>query len=183
MLEAQKFESTHLWYFADFEIKQTDKDAFILFEGIDTAGEIYIDGMGFAFCENMLIPYEFSLEGLSVGKHEILVHIIPASVYTRDIPLDPKCRGLKYNLDSLLIRKAPYMYGWDIMPRIVSGGLWKPVSIVYKNKSRIKDYRLSPTKIFENEAELTLDISFTTQEDDLREFSVGLMFFCFMLRP
>ncbi len=172
VLETQKYESTHLWYFADFEIKETDKDAFILFEGIDTAAEIFIDGEFFAFSENMLIPYEYSLDGFDIGKHEVMVHIIPASVYTRDIPLDPKCRGLKYNLDSLLIRKAPYMYGWDIMPRIVSGGLWKPVSVVYKNKSRIKDYRLSTTKIFENEAEITLDISFTTQEDDLRDFAI-----------
>ncbi len=172
VLETQKYESTHLWYFTEFETKETDKDAFILFEGIDTAAEIFIDGEFFAFTENMLIPYEFSLEELKAGKHEIVVHIIPANVHTRDIPLDPKCRGLRYNLDSLLIRKAPYMYGWDIMPRIVSGGLWRPVSIVYKNKNRITDYRLSTTKIFENEAELTLDFSIHTNEDFLTDFAI-----------
>lgn len=174
VLETQKYESTHLWYFTEFEIKETEKDAFILFEGIDTAAEIFIDGRGFAFCENMLIPYEFSLDGFNVGIHEVVVHIIPAGVYVRDIPLDPKCRGLRYNLDSLLIRKAPYMYGWDIMPRIVSGGLWRPVSVVYKNKNRITDYRLSTTKIFENEAELTLDFSIHTNEDILTDFSIKI---------
>ena len=172
VLETQKYESTHLWYFTEFEIKETEKDPFILFEGIDTAAEIFIDGEFFAFCENMLIPYEFPLDGFFAGTHQVVVHIIPAGVFVRDIPLDPNCRALRYNMDSLLIRKAPYMYGWDIMPRIVSGGLWRPVSVVYKNKNRINDYRLSTTKIFENEAELTLDFSIHTNEDILTDFSV-----------
>lgn len=29
--------------------------------------------------------------------------------------------------ESVFIRKAPHMYGWDIMPRIVSAGIWKDV--------------------------------------------------------
>ena len=174
ILEVQKLESTHLWYFADFELIDNGKDAFILFEGIDTAAEIFIDGEFVDFCENMLIPYEFALNNFDFGKHQVVVHIIPAGIYVRDIPLNPACRAQKYNLDSLLIRKAPYMYGWDIMPRTVSAGLWRPVSIVYKNKDRFEDYRLFTNHINGTTANLTADFRIYTQKDDLRDFTVKI---------
>jgi beta-mannosidase len=172
ILEVQKLESMHLWYFTDFEIEESEKEAFILFEGIDTAAEIFIDGAYFAFCENMLIPYEFSLDCFESGKHQVMVHIIPAGVFVRDIPLDPNCRAMKYNMDSLLIRKAPYMYGWDIMPRTVSAGLWRPVSVVYKNRDRIADYRIYTNHIHDEKASITLDTRIITDKDDLRDFSI-----------
>jgi len=33
--------------------------------------------------------------------------------------------------ESLRIRKAPHMYGWDIMPRIISAGLWRDVRLEF----------------------------------------------------
>ena len=178
ILEVQKLESTHLWYFAEFDLIDNGKDAFILFEGIDTAAEIFIDGEFVDFCENMLIPYEFSLSEFEIGKHQVVVHIIPASVYVRDIPFDSNCRGQKYNVDSLLIRKAPYMYGWDIMPRTVSAGLWRPVSIVYKNKDRFEDYRIYTNHIEDSTAKMTADIRIFTDKDDLRDFTVNIKGVC-----
>ncbi len=178
ILEVQRLESMHLWYFTEFELEKTTDDAFILFEGIDTAAEIFIDGEFIAFTENMLIPYEFSLDGIEYGKHEVVVHIIPANVFTREIPLDVNCRAQKYNMDSLLIRKAPYMYGWDIMPRTVSAGLWRPVSVVYKNRDRIEEYRIYTNHLFEDKATLTVDTKITTSKDDLRELTLSISGVC-----
>jgi beta-mannosidase len=31
--------------------------------------------------------------------------------------------------EGLLIRKAPHMWGWDIMPRLVSAGIWRSVRL------------------------------------------------------
>ena len=42
--KAQELEATHLWYFSKFTIENTEEDAFLLFEGIDTAAEIFVDG-------------------------------------------------------------------------------------------------------------------------------------------
>jgi beta-mannosidase len=172
--KTQELESTHLWYHTEFTTENTDKDAFLLFEGIDTAAEIFVDGMLLAKTENMLIPYEFSLKDFQSGKHELLVHIIPASIYVRDIPYDDRCLANPYNTDSLLIRKAPYMYGWDIMPRTVSGGLWRDVSVVYKPKNRIEDFFCRTSKINEDSCELTFDFTITTNEDLLTDFTVKI---------
>ncbi len=172
--KTQELEATHLWYFSKFTIEDTEKDTFLLFEGIDTASEIFVDGILLAKTENMLIPYEFSLENFESGEHELLVHIIPTSVYVGNIPFDERCFANIYNTDSLLVRKAPYMYGWDIMPRTVSGGLWRDVSVVYKPKNRIENYFCRTSKINDDSCELTLDFKITTDEDLLTDFAVKI---------
>jgi len=60
-------------------------------------------------------------------------------IAAREYTTGPLHHALKYNTDALSIRKANSMFGWDIMPRIVSGGLWKNVSIVYKEHSYIEE--------------------------------------------
>ena len=90
--KVQDFEKTHLWYFTEFELEDKNADAFILFEGIDTVADIYIDGKKFAFTENMLIPHEFSLENVSAGRHDLVVHITPAHVYTDRFQLSTRIK-------------------------------------------------------------------------------------------
>ena len=172
ILEVQKYESTHLWYFTTFHLEETEKDAFLLFEGIDTAAEIFVDGVLLGTTENMLIPHEFSLENLLPGDHDLVVHIIPASVYTRDIPRNSSDHAMAYNRDSVYIRKPPYMYGWDIMARCVSAGLWRPVSVVYKNPDRIESHHLITTHLSDAHAKLYLKLHIRSDADDIRDFSV-----------
>ena len=139
-IKMQKLEHLHLWYFTTFELKrEAGKSPLLSFGGIDTASEIFLDGVKIGTTENMLIPHEFPLDGISDGVHELVVHIIPAAVYARQLDLPLSCRGQKYHSDSLVLRKAPYMYGWDIMPRILSAGLWKPVEIIHLPEHRISE--------------------------------------------
>lgn len=178
ILEVQKYESTHLWYFTNFVLEESEQDPFLLFEGIDTASEIYVDGQLFGKTENMLIPHEFSLAGIPAGQHELVVHIIPASVYTRDIPMASSYHTGGYHQDSIYIRKPPYMYGWDIMPRVVSAGLWRPVSVVYKNPDRIVSHHLIATHVSPERARLYLKLHIHSDADDIREFSVKIRGVC-----
>lgn len=137
-VQTQKYENLHLYYFTEFTYNaEKGYDANLCFEGIDTVAEIYLDGKKLAFVENMFHAHRFSLKGVKEGKHELLVHIIPATIYARGYDIPAMCYGLKYNHDGIMMRKAGSMFGWDIMPRIVSGGLWKPVFIEYLPCARI----------------------------------------------
>lgn len=174
ILLTQDLECMHLWYFTRFELPEitNDTDPFIRFCGIDTVADIYVDGTFLARTENMLIAHEFPLAGLSAGTHEIVVHIIPVSVYVRDLDLETKSWAMKYTGDSLLVRKAAAMYGWDIMPRCISAGLWKPVIIELKKKTRIGDFYLSTHTLSEGFAGLLLKLKIETDFDDLRDLTV-----------
>ena len=139
-VDTQRLENLHFYYFADFEVEDVPGcNRVLCFEGIDTVAEIFVDGKKLGFVENMHHAHRFNINSLESGKHSVLVHIIPVCIYARQFDIPAMCFGLKYNHDGIEVRKSGSMFGWDIMPRLVSAGLWKPVSIEYVKKARIKD--------------------------------------------
>lgn len=146
LLKSLDREMDHLFYGKKFVLDKVINEKYILqFDGIDTIADIYLNGSLLAHTENMLRGYEFEVgeELLNKGDNELLVHIIPVSLEARkyDNPLFQN--GLKYEMDSLNIRKSPYMYGWDIFPRMLSGGIWKSVRIFNK-----PDFRFIQSYLF-----------------------------------
>lgn len=173
VLLAQKTENLHLYYSTEFDYKQNSAfDDFLVFEGIDTIADIYLDGKKIGRTENMLHEHRFALENLSDGKHELLVHILPTSIYARQFDLPATCFGLQYNHDSLEIRKAPYTFGWDIMPRTVTGGIWKPVLIESLPKNRLLSPFTYTVEIKDGQARLKTTVKVISEEDFLCDFSV-----------
>ncbi len=170
-LKAQKLENMHLWYFSEFEV--TDKKSYLRFEGIDTVSEIYINGTLVKRTDNMFIPYDVSAD-FNAGKNEVVVHIIPACIEAAKYEVTPFCFAQKYNYAALNIRKAAHMFGWDIMPRIVSSGLWKPVTLQKIKSDKIKDvYFITNYADIENQsAEIRLFINTDTDGDYISDYSV-----------
>ena len=178
-LKTQELENLHLYYFTQFDYqKQSDKDAFLCFEGVDTVAEIYLDGEKLGFVENMFHAHRFNINHLSEGKHELLVHILPVAIYARQFDLPAMCFGMKYNHDSLQIRKSASMFGWDIMPRIVSGGLWKPVCVEYLPKARLLDPFSYTRWLDENGAWVETCFKVQTDEDFFKDYTVSLKGTC-----
>ncbi|MBQ8388504.1 MAG: glycoside hydrolase family 2 [Clostridia bacterium] len=175
----QKTEHLHLWYFTEFDFENREGfDAFLSFGGIDTASEIYLDGELVGKTENMFIPHTFPLNGLSDGRHGLVVHIIPAGVYARSFKAALTGHILRYNTDALVIRKAPYMYGWDIMPRAVSAGLWRPVELVYRPKNRIDQVYAATMSVQDSSATVRVTFNIDTEEELLTDFSYKIEMTC-----
>jgi beta-mannosidase len=70
------------------------------------------------------------------------------------------------------------MYGWDIMPRLVSAGIWRDVYLEPHKKDKIVNTYYFTSRIAENEAELTLQWQFQTDHFDLSSFSLQLTGIC-----
>lgn len=172
ILEIQKYESTHLWYISSFTIENLDMDIYLRCEGIDTIAEIFIDGKLIGKTDNMLISYEFYLGEDMPGDHELVVHIIPTEVYCRSLPMQTNCSALEFNLDSVYVRKAPYMFGWDIMPRAISAGIWRPVSVVYRQYERIDDFFVKVKEVSEDQARLEIHAKILSNEDYVSVYSL-----------
>ena len=177
-LDAQKLENLHFYYFTDFYFEnRADKDNVITFEGIDTVAEIFIDGEMVGFVENMHHAHQFKVNHLKSGKHSILVHILPVCIYARQFDIPAMCFGMKYTHDAIEVRKSGSMFGWDIMPRIVSAGLWKPVKIEYYNKSRIKDPFVYLERFYgENNSLANVIVTFKIESDEdfINDFRVKI---------
>ncbi len=162
ILELRKFENLHLFYVINFEKRFINE--VIRFDGIDTFAEIYLNGKQVGYADNMLIGHEFPIESVS-GDNELLVHILPTVAQAARYTLDREKYFFQiYNEESAYVRKAPHMFGWDILPRAVSGGIWKGVYIK-ENKREINDFYLATEALDEDGAVLNCSFSFDAGSD------------------
>ena len=175
-IKTQDLENLHFYYFTEFTYEADEsKDAFLCFEGIDTVAEIFLDGEKIAFVENMFHAHRFSLKGVVSGKHTLLVHILPVCIYARQFDIPAMCFGMKYNHDGIMVRKAGSMFGWDIMPRIVSAGLWKPVSVEYLPKARLANPYIYTHRVWKGEkvkAWLLTTLKIQTEADFIKGYKI-----------
>ena len=44
---------------------------------------------------------------------------------------------MDFGAEAVHVRKAPHMYGWDIMPRLISAGLWRSVHLEVIKPTRL----------------------------------------------
>lgn len=154
-LKIQELENRHLWYCRKFDFNGDAQNAYLIFEGIDTFADIYLNGSKIGHTDNMFIPHEIKAEGIIKGENELVVHILPAVIESRNKKFDLDVVAHQpYNAGSLMIRKAAHSFGWDIMPRIISGGLWRSVSLVEKKSDYIEELCLYTCRLSESCAKL-----------------------------
>lgn len=170
----QKLECLHLFYWRRFQAApgSSRQETVLSFEGIDTVADIWLNGKKLASVANMFLAHEIPADGLVDGENELLVHIRPATLEARKAEPAPMNSALPYNYDSLYLRKAASMYGWDIMPRFVSGGIWRSVALLKKPKARIDDLFLFPCGIDpeRKRAEMGVWFSLKTDADLLTDY-------------
>ena len=140
-LKLREWEDRHFWYALKFNVSIPDKmDSFLHFEGIDCYADIFLNGRKIGSTDNALVGHEFSVTGdLIEGENELVIHIQPPFAKARQFEYPPLLGAARLNVDSLYVRKAPHCFGWDIMPRILSAGLWRPVSLIFRPVERIED--------------------------------------------
>ncbi len=157
----RKYESYHVWYGRDFVMPEYDESAckpVWTFEGIDCFSTVFLNGKTLGFTENMLI--EHSMTGVRSrivnGVNSLTVHIKPASAEAQLYRYSPGVSAFRQSVDSLYVRKAPHMYGWDIMPRALSAGIWRTVSVAFVPVQRIDFTYLETVSATEISAQLRL---------------------------
>ena len=176
-LKMQDFECMHMVYYRTFEIcNEFDiTNSVLCFDAVDTISDIYVNGVWIASTDNMFIPERFDyFNNLKTGTNEIVVHIRPAAIEARKYETQMSTNAMRYNSDSLYIRKAPHMYGWDIMPRILSGGIWRSVYIEQVPKNHIDDIFM-----FTNNVDLANKIgrgriyfNMSIEDDSLKDYKI-----------
>src|SRR5208283_508842 len=89
----------------------------------------------------MLIEHGYDVtELVRPGEGNVLeVMIRSAVIEAQDYPLGVLGIRADGNPESEPIRKAPHSYGWDIMPRLVSAGLWRGVELRVQDPVRFED--------------------------------------------
>lgn len=138
MKECEKYETYQWWYEKEFDLKpdELQSDLYLCFEGTDTFAEYFLNGIRIGESHNMLIPHEFCIN--KAAKEKNILHVKISSTVLKEHNEDYSALSLMVNpypaQRSVAIRKAPHTYGWDILPRAVSAGLWRSVSLIRREK-------------------------------------------------
>ncbi len=153
LLLTQERELDHLFYARELEGEFDPARTYLLkWEGIDTVADIYLNGEQIGHTDNMLMEHVMEIPGEKLqGHNELLVHILPVTLEARKYDNSMFQYAQKYNMDALSVRKSNYMFGWDIFPRIMSGGIWKSVWLYEKPEYEFLQSYLFTQKITEGQ--------------------------------
>lgn len=129
--DLRKFETYQWWYHRSFD-KPDLPDGHrieLSFEGIDCIGDIWLNGEKIARVENMFVEHHFDITDLLKDNNQLYICIHSTVLEARKFMRNNF--GVRYDAlaEAVSIRKAPHMFGWDILPRVVSAGLWRDVNL------------------------------------------------------
>ena len=163
----QAYEDAHVFYTRTFSYDPLPgTEPVLVFEGIDTIGDIYLNGRLLGHAENMFIHHHFEADGIVPGENELLVHLTPVCIEARANRIGAGNTALKYNYESLRVRKAPHMFGWDIMPRLVSAGLFRPVRLWHRPAHRIRQAYLMTRSVDSTHNTAKIELFYDLEMDD-----------------
>lgn len=166
IVKLRQWETHHVYYGRRFNASvDTESEAVLRFEGLDCFGEVFLNGEKIGECDNALIEHEFSVRGLlREGENDLLVHIRPAITEAKQFSYPPALAAARCNYESLYVRKAPHCFGWDIMPRVLSGGLWRSVFLVSRPPERLNWLFLRTLNVKDTRAHLILSYRIHTND-------------------
>ncbi len=144
------YEHYQWWYVKDFDLPSHADfaDPYLCLDGIDTLATIWLNKCLVGKTDNMLVPHRFPvLNQLREGRNRITVAIDSPILAATRIPVDPGCYAMENNWESLHIRKAAHSYGWDIMPRIISAGIWRDIFVRDRQPVEFEDVYLATLKV------------------------------------
>jgi beta-mannosidase len=166
-------------YKTNFQIEQEllDKQNIeLVFEGLDTYADVYLNDSLILNANNMFVQWTVDCKQLLKPDNELKI-ILRSPINEGLKKLDEYGFALPASNDqsergglgdkrvSIFTRKAPYHYGWDWGPRLVTSGIWKPVYLRGWNSARIVDVHLSTSKVDLEYAELDVTIDIESSED------------------
>jgi beta-mannosidase len=162
-------------YRTRFELtaQQLSYDALeLVFEGLDTYADVYLNGALLLRADNMFVGYALDVKPV-VREGENILHVYFHSPIRLTIP-QWESTGFSYPADndhhdkklSVYTRKAPYSYGWDWGIRLVTSGVWRPVSLRMFDVASIVDVHHQQLSLTTENASLknTIELRNVTSE-------------------
>lgn len=123
--------------------KDLNKEISLVFLGLDTVCEIYVNGMHVMNTYNMHRRYNINIndyvkEGLN--KLEVVIKSCLDFIDSEFKKNTHELMNMHYAVKGYAtIRKAHCMFGWDWGPQMPDGGIWRDCFLVITNKGLIED--------------------------------------------
>jgi beta-mannosidase len=165
---------------ADWEYRKTfavprdmldDARSDLVFEGLDTIAEVWLNGEKVLDANNFFRTWRVPVQGRlreSGNELRVVLHSPIATLLRRVQAMPHKIAGNypspygdepKDAMTANFVRKPGYHYGWDWGPRYVTAGVWKPVKLQSWDTLRIDDLQLRQDRVTEAQADITARVA------------------------
>ncbi len=156
------------------EILQADRIE-LVFDGLDTLTNIWLNEKLIAKTSNMFIGYRFDVTKLLKSKaNSLVVKFEPAEEYAKNLMnRHTKFKETDFlNPHRVYIRKAQYQFGWDFCPPLAGCGIWQSVRLEAIKKARIDDIHITTIDCNKEIADIKIAIKLDTISNE--DFSCKL---------
>ena len=165
--ECQWVEKWDWHYSREFEVipGMDTSWAVLEFAGLDTFAVIILNGREIGRTENMFVPHRFEVGGLlKTGANLLAVQFLTQNKVVGDKPFD-RYASLFVD-DRVFVRRMQCTYGWDWVHRMVSHGIWRPVTLSIYDSARIDDAFVYTEKLEEGLARLQVEVTTERRTSD-----------------
>lgn len=150
----------------------------LVFEGIDTISEVYLNGERILDTENMHIAYRVDVtERLKPNGNVLRVIIRSCELWAREHlhdDLSATIRESSYFDSCAYLRKARHSWGWDNAPRLLTSGIVRDVYIEALPKRRFDEVYIYTPFITDDTVRLCANYKYKTCDVSLANHTVKL---------
>jgi beta-mannosidase len=135
-------------YSTSFEVTELAAFNQLVFGGLDTIAEVYLNDQHILSARDMHLSYTVDVNMLlRLGSNQLRVVFESqedwAEAREKEIGSYPNA----YSDPTNQIRKMACNYGWDWGPTLVTVGIWRPVQLVQWNQVRMENLIVNPTVV------------------------------------
>ncbi len=146
--------------------KQVNQESLsLIFEGLDTYAKVYLNNQLIIEADNMFRRWEIPVKPIiKQGNNQLKIVFEPAVAKAKAL-----AKTLPYTLpgdERVFVRKAPYQFGWDWGPRLVSCGIWKNAYLISHSEARLTNIQLKQISLSDTLAELEVIVHFNNPKGE-----------------
>ncbi|MGE4513228.1 MAG: glycoside hydrolase family 2 protein [Chryseobacterium sp.] len=169
-IENEDWDYQTLFNISEKELKNQHIE--LVFEGLDTFSEIYLNGKLVLSTDNMFRKWTVPVrQYVKKGENVLLIKFRSSVNVGKE--LAQKVPFTVPESPRSFVRKAQYQFGWDWGPRLVTAGIWKDVKLVCWNQAKLKNTKIEQGKLTLTRADLNIYTEIFVDEKGKYNISVN----------
>ncbi|MFL9833248.1 beta-mannosidase [Chryseobacterium terrae] len=158
-----------------------NQNADLVFHGLDTFSEIYLNGKLLKKTDNMFRTWKIPVKNdLKIGNNILQIKFKSSVNIGKD--LAKKVPFTTPESPRSFVRKAQYQFGWDWGPRLVTAGIWKDVKLNFWNHAKLENVKIEQKKLSKETANLSFHVEVYAEKEGIYNLSVNNTFKDFNLK-
>lgn len=173
--KVQWIENENWDYQTSFNITSKDlenQNIDLVFEGLDTFSEVYLNGKLIQSTDNMFRKWTIPVKQyLKTGENILQVKfkssLNAGKEFAKKVPFTMPESPRSF------VRKSQYQFGWDWGPRLVTAGIWKDVKLNFWNIARLDHVKIEQKILTKQKADLNIHAEIFATEEGKYSFSIN----------